>query len=81
MGFCTKCPYCFSEVFLVVRPLAKKFGKLLQVGALALLPVTMLMELNGGLGRTHGLATMLWLLLLGVGLFSVGRLIEGYATV
>lgn len=54
-------------------------GKLLQVAALALLPLGMYLELSGALGRSGGLSQMLILLAVGVAMFSIGRLVEGYA--
>ena len=58
----------------------RQFGKFLQVAALIILPVGMLLELFGVLGRSYGLAEMLKLLLAGIVVFSMGRIIEGYAS-
>jgi hypothetical protein len=58
------------------------FGKLLQVAGLVLLPVSMMMQLTGGVRAPTGggftVSAMLVMMVLGVGLFSVGRIIEGY---
>ena len=55
------------------------FGKLLQFVALAILPLALVLELNGSLGRERGLADMLLLTLFGIACFGVGRIVEGYA--
>jgi hypothetical protein len=58
------------------------FGKLLQVAGLVLLPVSMMMQLTGGVrAPTAGgfsVSAMLLVMVLGVGLFCVGRIVEGY---
>jgi hypothetical protein len=58
------------------------FGKLLQVAGLVLLPVSMMMQLTGGVRAATGggftVSAMLLLMVLGVCLFSVGRIVEGY---
>ena len=56
----------------------KSLGRLLQIGGLVLLPVAMLMELSGQLGR-RGVAELLIMLVAGAAAFGLGRLIEGYA--
>lgn len=58
----------------------KAFGKLLQVIALTLLPLSIVMELTGGLGRSFGVADMLVMLVFGIAAFCVGRVVEGYAS-
>jgi hypothetical protein len=55
-------------------------GKFLQVAGLVILPIACLQELQGGLGRSSGLATMLILLMFGTLAFILGRFVEGYAT-
>ena len=60
------------------RNRVKSLGRLLQIGGLVLLPVAMLMELSGQLGR-RGVAELLLMLLAGVAAFALGRLLEGYA--
>jgi len=58
------------------------FGKLLQVAGLVLLPVSMMMQLTGGMRAPTGggftVSAMLLMMVLGVSLFSVGRILEGY---
>ena len=58
------------------------FGKLLQVAGLVLLPVSMMMQLTGGVRAQTGggftVSAMLLMMVLGVSLFSVGRILEGY---
>lgn len=56
----------------------KYLGRLLQIGGLILLPLAMLMEFSGQLGR-RGVAELLLMLVAGAGAFVLGRLIEGYA--
>jgi hypothetical protein len=59
------------------------FGKLMQVAGLVLLPVSMMMQLTGGVraptGGSFTVSAMLLMMVLGVCLFSVGRILEGYA--
>ena len=57
----------------------KSLGRALQFFALVLLPLAMLMELSGALGRSAGVADMLKLLGFGIACFGIGRIIEGYA--
>ena len=58
------------------------FGKLLQVVGLLLLPAAMMMQLTGGVRAPTGggftVSAMLLMMVLGVSLFSVGRILEGY---
>jgi len=56
----------------------KALGRLLQIGGLVLLPVAMLLELSGQLGR-RGVAELLLMLVAGAAAFGLGRLLEGYA--
>jgi hypothetical protein len=58
----------------------RTLGKLLQVAGLVILPVACLQELQGGLGRSSGLATMLLLMVFGAMAFVLGRFVEGYAS-
>ncbi len=51
----------------------------MQIAALVLLPVSMLMQLTAAL-RANSVSVMLIMLLFGIGLFGVGRLVEGYAS-
>jgi hypothetical protein len=55
-------------------------GRLMQIGGLILLPLSMLLELTKFLGRDFGVSDMVIMLLFGAGLFWAGRLVEGYAT-
>jgi hypothetical protein len=59
-------------------------GKMLQLAALVLLPAAMLMQLTVGLraptGEDSSLSAMLLMLLLGVALFGIGRIVEGYGS-
>jgi hypothetical protein len=57
----------------------RTFGRTLQGLALIVLPVAMLLELTGGLGRHFGLSDLLIALGFGVASFMLGRLVEGYA--
>ena len=60
----------------------RNFGKLLQVAGLVLLPVSMMMQLTSGIRAPTGgfsVSVMLLLMVFGVGLFALGRLIEGFA--
>ena len=54
-------------------------GRALQFVALALLPLAMVMELTGGLGRRFGVSDMVVMLGYGVLLFLLGRALEMYA--
>lgn len=54
-------------------------GRALQFVALALLPLSMVMELTGGLGRRFGVSDMVVMLVYGVLLFLLGRALEMYA--
>jgi hypothetical protein len=51
----------------------------MQVAALIALPVAMVLELSDALGREFHVSQMVYMLIFGVILFSVGRLLEGYA--
>jgi hypothetical protein len=61
----------------------RTLGKLLQVAGLVVLPFAMMMQLTAGVRAPTGsgftVSAMLLMTVLGVGLFSIGRLIEGYA--
>jgi hypothetical protein len=52
-------------------------GRLLQIAALACLPIGMILEMTGALGRSFGLNEMLIMLVFGVLLFVTGRMVEG----
>jgi hypothetical protein len=70
-------PLCGNEYHKeMLRPL----GKLMQIAALLLLPVSMLMEITTGMrAEAANVDVMLLLLLLGIALFWIGRIVEGYA--
>lgn len=56
-------------------------GKLLQVAGLVILPAAMVMQLTSGIRAPTGNVTvsaMLLLMVLGVVLFLLGRIMEGY---
>jgi hypothetical protein len=56
-------------------------GKLLQVAGLVLLPLSMVMQLTGGVRGPVGsvsVSAMLLLMLFGVALFAAGRILEGH---
>jgi hypothetical protein len=59
-------------------------GKTLQLAALVVLPAAMLMQLTAGIraptGQDTSLSAMLLLLLFGMGLFGIGRIVEGYGS-
>jgi len=57
----------------------QQLGKVFQFVGLALLPLAMVMELTGGLGRDSGVSDMLVMLVFGAAIFYVGRIMEGYA--
>ncbi len=52
-------------------------GKTLQILGLILLPLSMYLEVGGGLSSDHGIS-MVIMLIVGVILFVLGRFIEGY---
>lgn len=56
----------------------KAIGQFLQVTGLVVLPVAMLMELSGMLGR-KGVSEMVILLVFGAAAFGIGRIVEGYS--
>ena len=57
----------------------RAIGKLMQFSGLGLLPVFVVLELSGALGRGSGVAELLLAMIFGVALFYLGRIIEGYA--
>jgi len=59
----------------MLRPI----GKLMQVAALVLLPVSMLMQMTTAM-RANSVSVMLLMLIFGIALFGVGRVVEGYAS-
>ena len=57
----------------------KSLGRFLQLVALVALPLSMVLELSGLMGRSFGLSEMLIMLGFGIAAFLLGRLLEGYA--
>lgn len=55
-------------------------GRFLQIIALFLLPLAVVFELTGALGRSGGLADMLKIMVVGIVAFILGRLLEGYGS-
>ena len=55
-------------------------GRFLQKFALFLLPLAVVLELTGVLGRSGGLADMLKMMGIGIFAFLLGRLLEGYGS-
>ncbi len=60
-------------------PFMKTFGRALQWMGLIILPLAMVMELTGGLGRRVGVSDMVLMLGYGVISFVLGRMLEGMA--
>ncbi|MCO6456135.1 MAG: hypothetical protein J5I93_12620 [Pirellulaceae bacterium] len=54
-------------------------GRSLQILAMLLLPLAIVLQLGGQLARSIGVSDMLVMLVFGIGLFYVGRLMEGLA--
>ena len=57
------------------------FGKFLQVLGLALLPLSVILDLLGGSDplRPFGVSQMILMLGFGMAIFYVGRILEGYS--
>ena len=60
----------------------RAFGKLLQLLGLALLPLSMILDLLGGSDpyRPFGVSQMVLMLGFGMAAFLIGRIIEGYSS-
>lgn len=54
-------------------------GRFLQVVGLIILPVSLIIEASGGLGRDSGVGDMLVMMIFGAALFGLGRMIGSYA--
>ena len=54
-------------------------GRLLQILALIILPMSIILQLNGLMGRTFGVNEMVLMMVFGILSFSIGRLLEGYS--
>ena len=57
----------------------KTLGRSLQIIGLVLLPLAMMMEVTGTLGRSTGVSDMIIMLIVGASAFYIGRIVEGYA--
>ena len=57
----------------------RALGRMLQIIGLVLLPLSMVLEMSGALGRSFGLSEMLLMLVFGASAFVAGRICEGYA--
>ena len=57
----------------------RAIGRGLQVLGLVALPVGMVMEITGQLGRAGGLSQLVIVMVFGFVAFYLGRLLEGYA--
>ena len=57
----------------------RSIGRLLQIIGLVLLPLFIGLELTNQLGRDTGVAELLLAMVFGLGLFYVGRIVEGFA--
>ena len=57
----------------------KTLGHLMQVVGLVALPLSMVLEITGMLGRSFGVSQMVIMLVFGFAAFSLGRIVEGYA--
>jgi hypothetical protein len=55
----------------------RKFGRILQVSSLALLPLSFPLQLSGWLGSS--VSPMLLMMIAAFCLFYIGRMVEGYA--
>ena len=57
------------------------FGKFLQVLGLALLPLSVILDLLGGSDplRPFGVSQMILMLGFGMAIFYIGRILEGYS--
>lgn len=64
---------------LIYFEIMRGAGLFLQKFALLLLPLAVLLELSGVLGRQAGLADMLKMMVVGIIAFILGRMMEGYA--
>ena len=65
-----------SGIYLTMM---RMVGRSLQHIGLIALPVSILMELTGMMGRAFGLSQMLLMMVFGMCSFYLGRYLEGYA--
>lgn len=68
-----------NELQRVKDDAMRMLGRGMQLTAMILLPLSMVLELGGGLGRSFGVSDMVVMLVFGIGLFLIGRLVEGFA--
>jgi len=57
----------------------RRAGRVLQWIGLIILPISMFLELSGGLGRSFGVSDMIVMLGYGVASFTLGWFMESYA--
>ena len=57
----------------------RSLGRALQFIALVLLPLAVILQLSGSLGRPFAVSEMLVMLVFGMCCFGIGRILEGYA--
>jgi len=57
----------------------RALGRAFQQLALLILPIAVVLEISGVLGRSFNVADLLKALIFSVLLFIIGRMIEGYA--
>ena len=57
----------------------RTIGHLLQLFGLLILPLAVVLELSGSLGRDTGVSELVIMLVAGSAAFVLGRVIEGYA--
>lgn len=51
----------------------------MQLIGLIVLPLSMFLEITGGLDRSIGLSEMVIMLVFGIAIFGAGRMVEGYS--
>lgn len=57
----------------------RQVGRALQLVGLVALPLAMMLELSGSLGRSFGVSQMVIMLVFGAAVFYCGRILEGYS--
>ncbi|MCA9204228.1 MAG: hypothetical protein R3C99_23490 [Pirellulaceae bacterium] len=57
----------------------KAIGRFMQLIGLIVLPLSMFLEITGGLDRSIGLSEMVIMLVFGIAIFGAGRMVEGYS--
>lgn len=56
----------------------RSFGKLMQLAGLVILPVAMLVQVTSEM-RASSISVMLMMMVFGAAIFTLGRIVEGYA--